>query len=962
MKKLFLLLIIFLLMPSCGHRSSEPVTTEEQAYADSVVNSSLSTDSIDFYLTQFIADGNTYGIMRAHIENANRKQAASDYNDALEDCKKALEIAEQLADTLQMMNILNNMGTNLRRLGAMGEASSYFYKVLNYYQTFSGNDEISAKKNRLVALNSIGNINKTIGNNEAADSLFRISLKGSLEIDDIVGCAVNSANIGLIFELKGQIDSAWHYQRIAMDYNKLAGYTLGIAITHVNYGMLYERQGDLDSAMREYQASMDITRDMTNRWQWLMSSTKWIGLSIKNGNYDIVRADLDLAEQYAEDIHSLTHIADVARLNYLYYEGKGDVNRSFNYFKTYKLYSDSLRSTQSTDVTHNLRLLYERENSNREFSAMQKEHEVKQRIINMWLMVGAVVLLFAVTAIFFLVFALRMRTRSQQAMKQIDEMRSSFFTNITHEFRTPLTVIMGMAGQLKKKKNGNDTEAKVIMRQSETLLDMANQLLDMAKVKSSVDHLKWCHDDVAAYVGMTAETYRAYLSTKDIDLIFKSDKRSIFMDFVPEYFEKILRNLLSNAQKHTPKDGNITLSISAGSTCLTLTVSDTGKGIPPADLPHIFEEFYQGDRSHAETGTGIGLAFVSKMIENMSGRITARNLPEGGAEFSITMPLKQKFEVNGEGSEIIAAIKDDAKVYTQNTSAVLDGSTEGIAIADHIAKDDTTPIFAEDEKAVETAEPSILVIEDNADVRFYIGSLLGERYHIRYASNGEEGIAKAEVLMPDLIVTDLMMPIMDGYAVCHAIRENEILNHIPIIVITAKATNEDKQKALEAGADAYLYKPFNADELYIRVNKLLEQRSLLRDKYSKAMSKGVQEKVELSVANRQCIDRLSSVVYERIADTELNIDTVANEMHMSRSQLNRKIRSITGNSTSSFILNVRIEKAKRLLLTDETPIADIAIKCGFDDSNYFTRVFKQIYGVSPSQYRKTIDCSPAASQ
>ena len=944
MKKLLLLLIILLIMPSCRHMATDNDISEEKAFVDSVINSRLSVDSVNIFLSQFIDEGNMYGVMRAYIEKANRKQAASDYNQSLEDCKKALELAEQIADTLEIMSILNNSGTNLRRLGAMGEASSYFYRVLNYYQTFSGNNGVQAKKNRLIALNSIGNINKTIGNDATADSLFRIALQGSLEMNDIVGCAINSANIGLIFEQKEKYDSAWHYQRMAMKYNTQANYKLGIAITHVNYGKLYEKQGDYDSAMREYQISMDSTRDMSNRWQWLMSSTKWIGLNIKKGKYDLVRDELNLAEQYAREIHSLTHLSDVARLNYLYYEGKGDERQTLKYFKIYKTYSDSLRNTQSTNETHNLRMQYERENSKREFSAMRKEHEVIQRNKNTWLTAGTVMLLFAITAILFLMYALRMRTRGQQAIKQIDEMRSSFFTNITHEFRTPLAVILGMADQLIKK-GENNAEAQVIVRQGEALLDMVNQLLDMAKVKSSADSSWWCHDDVAVYVEMTAETYREFFSTKGLDLIFKSDKRNIFIDFVPEYFDKILRNLLSNAQKHTPKGGKVTIDISSGSTNLTLTVSDTGEGILPRDLPHIFEEFYQGDQSHTKTGTGIGLSFVSKMVENMSGCITARNLPEGGAEFSITMPLKQKFEVKENSSPSLrhCGERSDEAIPQHHPSMLIVNeqiTADNVAINNSVATEESA------------GKVSILVIEDNADVRFYIGSLFDDRYSVRFASNGEEGITKAEDFMPDLIVTDLMMPVMDGFAVCRAIRENEILNHIPIIIITAKATNEDKQQAFEAGADAYLYKPFKAEELIIRVQKLLEQRVMLRDKYSKAMIEGAQEKVELTTVDRLFLDRLTSVIYERIANMGLNPDVVADKMCMSRSQLNRKVRSITGYSVAAYILHVRIEKAKRMLLTDETPIGDIAAQCGFEDSNYFSRVFRQVYKATPTQFRR----------
>ena len=925
-----LLLTLLFLMVSCQKQMLEVDSSEKKAYVDAVIDNEFFADSLDLLLSRFVGEKNTYGVMRVYVKKAQDNHTNSKYNESLEEYRKALNAAEQLGDTLEMMDILNSMGTNLRRLGAMGEASSYFYKTLNHYGDYSGNTEIQAKKTRLIALNSIGNINKTMGNEETADSLFRVSLQGSLELGDLVGCAINSANIGLVFEQKGQLDSAWYYQHQAMEYNKRAKYNLGVAITHLNYGKLYEKQGDYDSAMREYEASMDSTKDNSNRWQWLMSSTKWIGLNIKKGNYDIVRDDLDLAEKYANEIRSTTHLSDVARLNSLYHDAKGDHRRALQYFKVHKFYSDSLRNTQSANELHSLRLQYERENNNREMLVMQQKHDNRQRNKNTWLMASIIVSLSAIIAVCILVYALRMRVRSQQVVRQIDEMRSNFFTNITHEFRTPLTVMMGMTEQLRKK-GDNDVETQVIIRQGNVLLNMINQLLDMAKVKSSKEHSKWFHDDVVAYINMMIETYLDYFSLKDIDLIFISDKRSIYMDFVPEFFNKIIRNLFSNALKYTPKGGKVTLTVDSVDTDFRLIVSDTGQGIPLNDLPHIFEEFYQGDQSHTESGTGIGLAFVNKMIESMGGKIVARNLPEGGAEFSITLPLKQNFEVK------------DRFVYIEQSPACpfpCEKEEEEIGVVDH------TDTEKKD-------KPSILIIEDNIDVRFYIGSLFDNIYHIRFASNGEEGISKAKNFMPDLIITDLMMPVLDGYAVCNIIRQSDILNHIPIIVITAKATDEDKQRALTAGADAYLQKPFNTDELNIRVSKLLEQRNLLRKKYSKAMIEGASEEVELSAADRQFLDRLTFVVYERIANPELNPDVVADKMCMSRSQLNRKIRNITGYSIAAYILHVRIEKAKRMLLTSETPVGEIAAQCGFEDSNYFSRVFRQIYKTSPTRFRKT---------
>ena len=250
--------------------------------------------------------------------------------------------------------------------------------------------------------------------------------------------------------------------------------------------------------------------------------------------------------------------------------------------------------------------------------------------------------------------------------------------------------------------------------------------------------------------------------------------------------------------------------------------------------------------------------------------------------------------------------------------------------------------------------PSILIVEDNADISYYIGRLLNGAYQIIYAQNGAEGLEIAAEQMPDLILTDLMMPEMDGYELCRRVRESEVLNHIPIIIITAKSGGKERVCGLEVGADAYLEKPFNAEELNIRITKLLEQRRLLREKYSKAMREGTELNVKLNPADQDFLARLNDYIYALISNHGLNSDMVDDKMCMSRSQLNRKVRAITGYNTSAYILQMRMERSKRLLASTEELIGDIALKCGFEDANYFARLFKQIFNVTPSQYRKSL--------
>ena len=255
----------------------------------------------------------------------------------------------------------------------------------------------------------------------------------------------------------------------------------------------------------------------------------------------------------------------------------------------------------------------------------------------------------------------------------------------------------------------------------------------------------------------------------------------------------------------------------------------------------------------------------------------------------------------------------------------------------------------------EVVLPSILIVDDNADVSYYIGGLLKDAYHILYARNGAEGLEVANEYMPELIITDLMMPEMDGYELCRKVRNSDILSHIPIIIITAKCGEAERVSGLDAGADAYLEKPFSTDELNIRVTKLLEQRRQLREKYSKALDEGTAQTVKLSPADQEFLNRLNDLIYSLMGNHGLNSDMIADKIYMSKSQLNRKVRTITGYNTSAYILQMRLERCKRLLVSTDELIGDIACRCGFEDSNYFARLFKQVFNVTPSQFRKSLN-------
>lgn len=880
-----LLMWILSLIPSCHREGEVGLSQNDQVGIDSVVSACPDIDSLQSCLRYFERTANELGVILAYKELGVRYREAARFNEAIGCHREGLRLAMQRKDTSEVIQALNNIGTNFRRLGIMDEASNYHYRALSLCERLGDKESYKARKNRTISLSGIGNVYLTLENCEMADSIFRIALEEERTLDSDLGLAMNYANLGSIFEMRGMMDSAFVYYNYSMEHNRAAGSVVGISLCHNHIGRLFEKKGQWDQAIREYRNAYDLMVADNDLYHWLESCLALARVNIYKGDLRMAEAFLEHAEGAAKVTLAWKHLSSVYHLDYLRYEKLGDYKNALNAYTSSLAYADSMRNTENMNHIQNLRVDYEKERSNRELSLIQKNYEMGQRTKNIFLIACLIVLFLTVVAMGFLWYALRMKSRNQQVMRRMEEVRANFFTNVTHEFRTPLTVILGVSEELRKGGIGEEelkTGLNMIGRQGKNLLELVNQLLEVAKVRSEIGDPEWRTGDIVAYTSMIVEDNRAYARQGQVDLCFTPSETIISMDFVPEYFRRIMDNLLRNAIKFTPRGGRVVVTMECVGSMLVTHVADTGCGIAEEDLPHIFKAFYLGETGGAGTmGTGIGLSLVRQMVRSMEGRVSVKSTAGVGSEFVVMLPLR-----HGDS--------------------------------------------------------------------YYIGRLLNGAYQIVYARNGAEGLEIAAEQMPDLILTDLMMPEMDGYELCRRVRESEVLNHIPIIIITAKSGGKERVCGLEVGADAYLEKPFNAEELNIRITKFLEQRRLLREKYSKAMREGTELNVKLNPADQDFLAHLNDYIYALMSNHGLNSDMVADKMCMSRSQLNRKVRAITGYNTSAYILQMRMERSKRLLASTEELIGDIALKCGFEDANYFARLFKQIFNVTPSQYRKSL--------
>ena len=895
-----------------------------------------SIDSLEVLLDRFIVDENKLGIMIGQRELGKLYRENNRFDDAIETSLNGLKVARELEDTLEIIQALNNTGTNFRRIGALEEASSYHYEALEYCETYSDKTSPAAIKNRNVTLNGIGNIQLTLGNNEAAEKVFREALLGEQKVDSSVGQAINYANIGATFESGGMVDSARYYYSQSMEYNRKAKSNLGISLCHNHFGRLYEKEKKWDKALLEYQSAYDIMKNSTDKWHWLESCLALARTYFFTGDKPNANKYLTEAHETATDIKSLEHLSEVYKLNYQILERQGNFREALRSYQLFHLYADSLLNTKNYIHLQNTIVKFERKKRDLDIATVSKNYERKRRLTQSLIYSATGLIAISLIALLALLYALKMRTKNQRMLQKTEKIRTNFFTNITHEFRTPLTVILGLGEQLEsgqlKKEREIMAAGSVIMRQGNSFLELINQLLDISRIQSTIGKADWRTGNVVILLQMLVESFEMQARNQNIDLRFVTAETTVIMDFVPHYVKKMMCNLIANALKYTPEGGKVYISSRRKNNEIEIRVVDTGCGIHPEDLPNIFKPFFQGENSRMPTSSGVGLSLVHQIVKAMSGNITVVTALDKGSAFTLVLPLRHGTEkwATWIPPEIMTACRKQ-----RNTPQLVE-------TPDHHAVEDNS-------------KETVLIAEDNSDVLFYIGSQFGKKYHLLFAKDGEEAFEKAENFIPDLIITDIRMPVMDGYELCRKIRASELVNHIPVIILTAKGNEEDRIKGIEAGAEAYLTKPFNSEELNVLAVKLLEIRKVLREKFSQALNEGTEANIQLTTAQQNFLTKLTDMVYAQMIKGEIDVENLASNMAMSRSQLNRKMIAITGYNISNYILRIRMSKAKRLLDADIlTPIGEIALECGFTDMGYFSRTFKHLFHMTPSQYRKRV--------
>ena len=530
-------------------------------------------------------------------------------------------------------------------------------------------------------------------------------------------------------------------------------------------------------------------------------------------------------------------------------------------------------------------------------------------------------------------YLLRSKLQKQEALriKDMDQLKTQMYTNITHEFRTPLTIILGMnnsISQVAKKFKSEELfrASEMIKRNGTKLLDLINQLLDLSKIQSGKLQINYRPGNIVPYLKYLMESYQSYAEEREIELNYTAGESEILMDFDKEKLQYIVGNLVSNAIKFTPAKGKVHVRVTKNpdQSSLLIEVEDNGSGIDPDEINNIFDHFYQvdGESTRKEEGTGIGLHLVKQMVSLLKGDIQVQSALGSGTRFMVSLPIIKK-------SELDNTLK---KQSSDNNHATLIPQVLG-----------AKPYNGSKDK------PILLIVEDNHDVAHYMNMVLQTSYDVQFAINGREGIEHAIEMVPDLIISDVMMPEKDGFELCKTLKKDERTNHIPIILLTAKANAEAKLEGLGLGADAYMSKPFDQKELLIRVKNLLNVRSIMQARFSNNDFSKIISKEDDQLD--PFLIKAKDLILANLDNDNFDISYLCKALSISRAQLHRKLVALTGHSASHLIRSIRLEKAQELLLSETLNISEVAYKVGFKTQAHFSRTFSEALGLTPTEFQ-----------
>jgi signal transduction histidine kinase/DNA-binding response OmpR family regulator/Tfp pilus assembly protein PilF len=836
---------------------------------------------------------------------------------------KNIELVRAKGDSVRVANSYIGLGGIFSQRGEYTRAMEYYTMAS---ERFLESKDLRGYK---VAIGNIGYIQRSLENYESAITYFIKSDSISTILEDVSGKAFAKYNLSVAYRHKGMLDSAMLYINNAIEmYNRL-GIKKRVSYGHFSRAEIHRKKGDFVKALSDYQKSLELSTIVDDSVQIGYSSMAVSDMYDELGNTQQSIAYLENSGRVAQRMKLDILYMDVLERLAERHARSGDMSKAYNSLQKFKVLKDSLYTKEKRELGSEIEAKYQNEQKTKEIALLASEKELQTLQLKKRENERNAIIIFAFLAILLaglLYNQYRIKQKSNKELQALDQLKSNFFANISHEFRTPLTLIKGPIEKLEQDPDEKLTrgEIKMIRRNTNRVLGLVNQLLDLSKIDQGKLRLKPTEGDIFKCLRAAAASFNSHAAQRNMDYRVEIPNEILWVAFDRDKLEKIVYNLLSNAFKFSEDGEMVAFKAKYVDEELKIQVSDSGKGISEEKLPYIFDRFFQVDNSFTKEseGSGIGLSLSKDLVELMDGTITVSSEEGKGTYFTVQIPL-QKIET-GQTVPDAVGIKVDKAMTKSKTF--------------ELGKTDTRDL------------PQILIVEDNEDMRQLIKSQLLKNYKIVEAVNGEQGLKMAVSNPPDLLITDLMMPKMDGMELCQNLKTTLETSHIPIIMLTARAGEANKIEGLETGADDYLTKPFSAKELSARVANLLSQRQRLRQYYSENQSTVDPKRITTTSLDRKFLEQVLELLEKNHSDPDFGVPQMQRELAMSKTQLNRKLKALTQESPRDLLRNFRLKRAAQLLGQKADTVTQIAYQVGFNNLSYFAKCFKERYGVSPSSY------------
>ncbi len=912
-----------------NYPKGEYIINKDFAY---LYNLKAKHDSAIFYaktsldLAQKLQDSSLYSLPYAHLAWAY--SITGKYDLAEKACLRNIEISTKINDWESLSKAYFTLGNNYFERNRAPAALQAYLKVDSILGIHNPDD-----------LTLVSN-NLNIGQLLIQDEKFQNAEGYVVRAQKMAAKSKNKYQIAVVDLIHGTLkvytedyDEALQSLEQALSYFQEIQEDYDLGETHHQLGELYFGKEDYDKSVDHLEKSV-FYHDKVGDPLGVATSKLTLGIIAKK------RGENNKAIKYLEDTNAIFESTETEylleervntfqELSILYSKEK-NFEKAYSYSELHAKLNDTLVRKRNSNQLNDLETKYQTEKKQQQIELLTTQNELaEQRTTNQrnLFMAGGSVLALSFIGLFFLY---RNKQKTNKKLRELDSMKSNFFANISHEFRTPLTLISGpiqekLENQKTPKKDRDAFE--MIQRNNNRLLGLVDQLLDLSKIDAGKLKLRISQGNLKSILGTLVDSfsYRAQQKKVSFTSVIEDTLDKAWFD--RDMVEKIILNLLSNAFKYAPEGGTVKLNArNSQNNQMVLEIINSVDGQTHANLDDFFDRFYQGDPQ--TEGAGIGLALVKELVSLHRGTISANLEDQNHIKFTVTLPVSR------------AAFNSDEIQDTPLESSASMVNTASLP-------DDPEDLDLEilDEK------PLLLVVEDNPDVQLLLKNTFKNDFNVLEAPNGEVGIVKAVEHVPDIIISDVMMPIKDGILLTETLKKDERTSHIPIVLLTAKAGEENVLKGIESGADDYMVKPFSGKILKSKINKLVSLRKKLQERYSQEVILKPAD-IAINSVDEQFLNKVQKVLDSSVVESSFNTEEFSKAVGMSRMQLHRKLKALTGLSASEFIRSQRLKLAADLLHKSDINVSQVGYSVGFNDHSYFSKCFKEAYGKTPSEYAK----------